>query len=275
VIGGYDGDGLSGTDHAEVYIFNPTNNTWAAGPSLPDVRDGGVATAPDFPLQTVNLIYPANGATCCIDTFFVWNRGDGACKIVYAGAGSTSGAPATCWRLNSVVQGYVLRCGTDPGFGSGSYSQTWNDMDGVAVDDRDTTDPLLGASGSFLPNTWYYWKVGVVDDMGDTAWSATWSFYHCEPAYFGSDEGQGKTGPWLEPFVMAGEGPVQLVFSTPEPGRYEMSVYDVTGKLAYSDGFRAESGDNTLNLDIRGSGLYLIVLRGEGQEFRSRVILAR
>ncbi|MGB9590863.1 MAG: Kelch repeat-containing protein, partial [Candidatus Hydrothermia bacterium] len=125
VMGGY--NYWSGANPTAIYIYNPATNTWVSGaahtppvPDLPGGRDGGVATAPDFPLQRVNLIRPVNGDTCCNDTIF-WRRGTGAVKIVFAtGGDAANNVYTTTWRLRSVVQGYVLKYDTLPNLATAS-----------------------------------------------------------------------------------------------------------------------------------------------------------
>ena len=259
-------------DYNRVDIYDPVANTWSSGPSLPSARDGGAATAPDLPLQGVNLIWPDND-TVCTDTIFVWNRGDGAVKIVFAcGGDAASNAYSTTWLLKSVVQGYVLRYGTDPTLSSG-YTQVWNDASGSSVDDVDTTESLPGGTGGGLsPNTWYYWTVGAVDDMGDTAWSSdTFRFYHCDPTYYGIEEREGATG-----YALSTGPEGAILFTSPVAQNIDIRVYDPAGKLIAFRKTRVEPGQNRFVLPLNGNGVFIVQIKTEkGPVLRTRLINIR
>jgi len=267
VMGGYNIG--NSADYTQVMIYNPVNNTWSSGPSLPVARDGGVATAPDFPLQGVSLVRPVNDATCCNDTLF-WRRGTGAVKIVYAGTGTATSVINTCQRLRSVVQGYVLKYDTLSNFATASV--VWNNMDGSGTDDRDTTEPLSNLT--LVDDHWYYWTVGVVDDMPDTAWSAdTFRFYYdCEPAYDEVNESSGDAKPSLENALARGPD-ILLTFVTPLSGLYSLRIYDSGGRLAWLREFGAEQGRNELPVWLPGPGVYMAIIEGQGISERARIVV--
>ena len=275
VMGGYNMD--LGINPTTIYIYNPVTNTWVSGPAhsppvpdLPGGRDGGVATAPDFPLRSVNLIRPLNGATCCNDTLY-WRRGTGAVKIVFAtGGDAANNVYATTWRLRSVVQGYILKYDTLPNFATASV--VWNNMDGAGTDDRDTTEPV--ANLSLVNQRWYYWTVGVVDDMPDTAWSAdTFRFYYeCDPAHEGAGESPGDVRPSLGSALARGPD-VLLMFITPLPGLYGLRIYDSGGRLALAREFNAERGRNGLPVRLPGPGVYMAIVEGQGISEKARIVL--
>ncbi|MEO0211704.1 MAG: hypothetical protein ABIN66_07615 [candidate division WOR-3 bacterium] len=275
VMGGYNFD--LGTNPTTIYIYNPIANSWVSGashspavPDLPAGRDGGVATAPDFPLRRVSLVRPVNNDTCCNDTLF-WRRGTGAVKIVYAtGGDANNNVYTTTWRLRSVVQGYVLKYDTLPNFATASV--VWNDMDGSGTDDRDTMQVLL--SMTLFEDHWYYWTVGVVDDMPDTAWSAdTFRFYYdCTPAYEGDEESPGDIKPSLADVLVRGPDAV-LSFTTPWPGSYKLAVYDAAGRLALANEFLASCGRNQVPLVLKEPGVYLVFIEGQGAQLRARLLI--
>ncbi len=276
VMGGY--NYWSGTNPTTIYIYNPVSNTWVSGaahtppvPDLPAGRDGGVATAPDFPLQGIRLVSPADGANpVCNDTLF-WRRGTGAVKIVFATGGNAANQVfTTTWRLRSVVQGYILKYDTLPNFATASVA--WNDMDPSGTDDRDTTQAL--GTLSLVAQRWYYWTVGVVDDMPDTAWSAdTFRFYYdCEPAHEGTGESSSAPKPSLENIFARGPD-VLLTFLTPLPGIYSLRIYDSGGRLALAREFSVEKGRNGLWVRLPGPGVYMAIIEGQGINEKARVVL--
>jgi len=256
-------------NYDRVDIYDPANNTWSVGPTLPGAWDGDVATAPDFPLQGVSLVRPVNDATCCNDTLF-WRRGTGAVKIVYAGTGTATSVINTCQRLRSVVQGYVLKYDTLSNFATASV--VWNNMDGSGTDDRDTTEPLSNLT--LVDDHWYYWTVGVVDDMPDTAWSAdTFRFYYdCEPAYDEVNESSGDAKPSLENALARGPD-ILLAFVTPLSGLYSLRIYDSGGRLAWLREFGAEQGRNELPVWLSGPGVYMAIIEGQGISERARIVV--
>lgn len=276
VMGGYNYG--SGANPTAIYIYNPVSNSWVSGashspavPDLPAGRDGGVATAPDFPLRGIRLISPVNNDTCCADTLF-WRRGTGAVKIVFAAGGdAANNVYTTTWRLRSVVQGYVLKYDTLANFATASV--IWNDLSGSGTDDVDTTQII--SSMNVTEDHWYYWTVGVVDDMPDTAWSQdTFRFYYdCEPAHEGTEESPGDLKPYLENVFARGPD-VLIGFVTPKPGTYNLKIYDSGGRLAWLREFEAEQGRNRLPVWLPGPGVYMAIVDGQGISERARIVLS-
>jgi hypothetical protein len=275
VMGGY--NYWSGANPTTVYIYNPVTNSWVSGaahsPSVPDLpagRDGGVATAPDFPLLRVTLIRPLKEDTCCNDTLY-WHKGTGAVKIVFATGGDAgNNVYTTTWRLRSVVQGYILKYDTLPNFATASV--VWNDMSGPGTDDIDTSQPIL--SLPLVEDHLYYWTVGVVDDMPDTTWSPdTFRFYYdCIPAH----EGAGESAADLKPSLgdaLARAPEVLVRFTTPLPGLYSLRIYDSGGRLALAREFSAERGRNWLPVRLPGSGVYIAIIEGQGINEKARIVL--
>ncbi len=275
VMGGY--NYWSGVNPTTIYIYNPIANTWTTGaahtptvPNLPGGRDGGVATAPDFPLQGIRLISPPNWANPVCDDTLRWHKGTGAVKIVFAtGGDAANNVYTTTWRLRSVAQGYVLKVDTLQSFATAIIR--WNNMDPADTDDRDTTEAISGLG--LVDGKWYYWTVGVVDDMPDTAWSQdTFRFYYtCSVGTDETDPGKG-----IEVTARGiSAGGIQLSVISGETKRLWLEVYNPVGVLLERQMISVKLGLNTLLLPVETGGTYVVLIRDGERVITKRVAVVR
>lgn len=275
VMGGY--NYWSGANPTIIYIYNPVANTWVSGaahsppvPNLPAGRDGGVATAPDFPLQGVRLLNPPNWANPVCNDTLRWQKGTGAVKIVFATGGDAANQVfTTTWCLRSVAQGYVLKVDTLQSFATAIIR--WNNMDGPDIDDRDTTEAISGLG--LVDGRWYYWTVGVVDEMPDTAWSQdTFRFFYT--CAVGDDE----LGPDRPLELMAkglSVGSVELTVLSGETKELSLEVYNPVGVLVEKRTVAVKRGQNALSVPVPSGGTYVVLLRDGDAVITRRVTVVR
>ncbi|MEO0181486.1 MAG: kelch repeat-containing protein [candidate division WOR-3 bacterium] len=256
VIGGYTGS----TDVNRVDIYNPSNNSWSTGPSLPSGHDGGAASAPDLPFNySPTLLFPRDGDTICKDTTygFDWDV-VGPIKIVYNGEGTITGVTNFTYILRTDISNNILRYTQDPSFGT--YNQVTTSSTNYNL--------ALNQTG------WWYWTVRSIDELGDSSlWSDTFSVYVRNCGLGEEELGPGK------PLELRTRGVsldvIELDLLCYEAKGLWLEVYNPLGVLVDRRNVPVRRGLNAILVPVPASGTYVVLLRDGERVLTKKVAIAK
>ena len=249
LIGGTGGDPFNPTDYPDVYIYDPSTDTYQPGPFLPAAHDGGAAIGVPLSVYEVELSEPSDGAAvdCQCDTFR-WQPLEPT-RIVYAGEGTATSVTNYTYLLKSDIDYYIFRISEDPSFSTyfeDTTSSTSYEYCFTSADDGKT----------------FYWSVLAVDELGDTSSMDTFSLT-VECSLFSGSE---QPAPGLTLRLIGSKLIIEGL-----RGEARVRVYRADGRLELS---RRISGPGRVEITLNlPSGVYWVKVEARGERRTLRAVL--
>jgi hypothetical protein len=154
----------------------------------------------------------------------------------------------------------------------------WNKIGGIThyVFEYDTSNLFLNATQDtvysknksisistnlLLPNNTYYWRVKAAHLSDSSSWSDVWSFYYSSNV--GIEEITSSENQVLV-YPNPSDGNVNVEIYSSNSNSVGLEVYDISGRLVYSESLYLYSGVNNKNIDLTTltKGVYVMKIQG-------------
>jgi len=165
--------------------------------------------------------------------------------------------PSFVWTGVAGASGYELWVDTDATFGNAIVIMT--------------DDPNYQCESQLDKNTDYFWKVRGKAGVDVSGWSDTWTFKTEGPIGILEQISNDNVSIYPNP----GDGNFVINFNSSVTDDFDISVFDISGKVIYTSKVRCNVGENNIAVSIDNiiSGSYNLVIRNNTQVATKRLVI--